>query len=97
MLNVALNVWSEVCKDNKIKILCDNLAVVEFINSGKTRDPFLATCVRNIWLSTAIFNIQLVMVPLPGKCNVIADSNLDGLQYIIHNISLTNSCHIIYG
>ena len=75
MLNVlvALKVLSEVCKDKKVKISCDNLAVVEFINSGKTRDPFLVNCSRNIWLLTAIFNIQLVMVHIPGKHNVIAN------------------------
>ena len=49
------------------------MAVVEVINSGKTRDEFLAICARNIWLLSAIFNIHLIMVHIPGKCNVIAD------------------------
>ena len=57
----------------KIKISCDNLEAVEVINSGKTRDEFLATCARKIWLLSAIFNIQLIMVHIPGKCNLIAD------------------------
>ena len=71
MLNVfvVLNVWANVCKDEKIKLSCDNLAIVEVINSDKTRDSFLATCARNIWLLTAMFNIQLIMVHTPGKYN----------------------------
>ena len=57
----------------KVEIKCDNLAVVEVLNSGKTMDPFLALCARNVWLICAIFNIQLVFSHIPGKNNHIAD------------------------
>ena len=49
------------------------MAVVEGIRPGKTRDPLLATCARNIWLITAIFNIQLQAIHVPCKANDIAD------------------------
>ena len=49
------------------------MAVVEVITSGKTKDEFLATCVRNVSLITAIFNIQLQVLHVPGKANNIAD------------------------
>ena len=75
MLNVivALKVWANLWQDKKITLYCDNMAVVEVLTTGKTRDPFLATCARNIWLITAIFNIQLQVLHVPGKANVIAD------------------------
>ena len=75
MLNivVALKVWSNLWKNKKVEIKCDNLAVVEVLDSGKTRDHFLALCARNVWLISAMFNIQLVFSHIPGKNNHIAD------------------------
>ena len=63
MLNVvvALKVWSQLWANKKVKIFCDNQAVVEVLNTGKTKDPFLATCARNVWLITAIFNIKIII------------------------------------
>ena len=75
MLNVvvALKVWASVWSDKVIDIKCDNLAVAEVLTSGKTKDTFLATCARNIWLIYAIFNIQIRVWHIPGKANSIAD------------------------
>ena len=75
MLNiiVALKVWSNLWQNKMVEINCDNLAVVEVLNSGKARDPFLALCARNVWLISAMFNIHLVFSHIPGKNNHIAD------------------------
>ena len=75
MLNVvvALKVWASVWSNKIIDIKCDNLAVVEVLTSGKTKDTFLATCARNVWLICAIFNIQIRVWHIPGKSNHIAD------------------------
>ena len=75
MLNVvvALKVWASVWADKIIDIKCNNLAVVEVLTSGKTKETFLATCARNVWLICAIFNIQLRVWHIPGKSNHIAD------------------------
>ena len=75
MLNVvvALKVWANIWANKRIKISCDNLAVVEILKSGKTRDPFLATCARNIWLITAMFNIDIILIHVPGVNNQVAD------------------------
>ena len=75
MLNVvvALKVWASAWSDRTIDIKCDNLAVVEVLTSGKTKDTFLATCARNIWLLCAIFNINIRVHHIPGKSNNIAD------------------------
>ena len=75
MLNVvvALKVWANIWANKRIKISCDNLAVVEILKSGKARDSFLATCARNIWLITAMFNIDIVIIHVPGVSNQVAD------------------------
>ena len=53
---------------------CDNYSVVHVIVSGKTKDPFLALCIRNIWLLTAHNDIKLLLRHIPGVRNTIADT-----------------------
>ena len=71
MLNVvvALKVWSQIWANKKVKMFCDNQAVVEVLNTGKTKDPFLVTCARNVWVITAIFDIEIIVIHVPGKNN----------------------------
>ena len=49
MLNtvVALKLFASSWQSRKIHIKCDNLAVVQVLKSGRTRDPFLGACTRN--------------------------------------------------
>ena len=54
------------------KIFCDNLAVVQVVKSSKTKDQFLAACIRNIWLISASNDIEIVIEYIEGKKNVIA-------------------------
>ena len=70
---VALKVWGHYWKDKYIEVFCDNLAVVQVLQTGKARDSQLATFARNIWLLTSIFNIHLAITHIPGKKNSIAD------------------------
>ena len=59
MLNIlaALRVWHEAWRNSKVTIACDNLAVVQVLNSGKTSDLTLAATARNIQLQIAIILI----------------------------------------
>ena len=52
---------------------CDNLAVVEVLTFGKAKDAILATCASNIWLLTAIFNVNLLVTHIQGTDNTVAD------------------------
>ena len=70
---VALKLWGHCWKDKYIEVFCDNLAVVQVLQTGKARDSRLATFVRNIWLITSIFNIHLAITHIPGKNNSVAD------------------------
>ena len=75
MLNIlaALRVWQEAWRNSKVAIACDNLAVVQVLNSGKTRDLTLAAIARNIQFQIAKMNIDLKVSHIPGKVNIIAD------------------------
>ena len=76
MLNilVALRVWGHKWTRKKIMIHCDNQAVVTVITTGKTKDPLLAAITRNVAMFTANLDINLKIVHIPGKKNIVADA-----------------------
>ena len=50
---VAVRIFALDWQHKSILVKCDNAAVVQVLTNGKTRDPFLATCARNIWYCMA--------------------------------------------
>jgi hypothetical protein len=70
---VAVRLWEHKWKGMNITVFCDNEAVVAVLNSGKTKDSLLATCVREIWLCTARGEFQLRAVHLSTSANRLAD------------------------
>ena len=76
MINVliALRLWAKWWAHSSVTVHCGNLAVVQVVNSGKTRDNFLSACIGNLWLITASYDIQLTLEHVQGKKNVMADS-----------------------
>ena len=52
MLNIliALRVWADEWAHKEVLFRCDNWAVVQVIQTNRTKDEFLACCLRNIWL-----------------------------------------------
>ena len=108
MLNIlaALRVWQQPWANKKVAIACDNLAVVQVLNSGKTRDLTLAAIARNIQFQIATTNISLKVTHIPGKFNTIADllsrwnnrPNANTLLYQLlpsHNWVTVNENHIM--
>ena len=57
----------------KVHVKCDNLAAVQVLTSGKTCDPFLAACARNVWMVSAQADIDVRYSHIPGSKNDIAD------------------------
>ena len=49
------------------------MAVVQVVGSGKAKDPYLATCLRNLWLLTASHDIELTLEHIQGAKNTTAD------------------------
>ena len=76
MYNVwlALQVWGKVWKNKTVRVFCDNAAVVHILNSFKTKDEFLGTCLRNIMLLLAQNNVHLVCEHIKGQDNHQADA-----------------------
>ena len=74
MLNVlvALSVWCRQLEGKVVQIHCDNLAVVNVLNNGRGRDPYLLTVARNNYMLLVQEDLTFQMVHIPGKCNVIA-------------------------
>ena len=70
---VAIKIWGQIWANKKVRIHCDNLPVVEVLNSGRARDDTLATCARNIWLLSALYNITLNVIHIAGSDNNVAD------------------------
>ena len=68
MLNlvIALKLWARDWAHSAVKFYCDNLAVVQVVRTGKTRDNMLALCLRNIWLITASYDTDLHIDHIQG-------------------------------
>ena len=54
-------------------IKCDNEAVVSVLRSGRTKDPYLGACARNIWYICALADIDAQYVHVRGLDNRVAD------------------------
>ena len=75
MLNLlmALKLWAHRWSHSVVRFFCDNLAVVQVVQTGKTRDSMLSLRLRYIWLITATHDIDLHIDHIQGQSNTIAD------------------------
>lgn len=76
MLNIviAVKLWSADWEHKVVRILCDNAAAVAVLQHGRSRDPFLLACARDIWFETAIRDINLLPQHAPGNTLVTVDA-----------------------
>ena len=76
MINVliALRLWAKAWAHSLVTVNCDNFAVVQVNNSGKSRDSFLGACIKNLWLVMASHDSHLNLVHIEGKKNSLADA-----------------------
>ena len=82
---VALKIWAPCWANKSIQIMCDNMAVVEVLSSGRARDSIMATCARNVWLLAAMFNVNIIVSHIRGRDNSVADL-LSRWHLTVHNI-----------
>ncbi len=104
---IALRLWASELRGTRVKICCDNFAVVSTLNSGRGRDENLLAMSRNIWLVAAQADIDLEVVHIMGRTNVVADllsrwsaptTNREALLTHVHNpkwYKVTNNILII--
>ena len=70
---IGVRIWGKYCVGMKVQIFCDNEAVVQVINSSRTKDIFLGSCLRELWLEVARHGFELRAVHLPGVENRVPD------------------------
>ena len=76
MLNimVAPRLLAKDWAGSSVTFHCDNLAVVQVVNSGKTRDTLRNVCIRHICFITAVHDIDLQITHIQCHKNHIADA-----------------------
>ena len=55
------------------KVYSDNLAIVQVVQTGKTRYDIRTLCIINMWFNTANYDITMTIDHIRGKSNNIAD------------------------
>ena len=70
---IAIRLFKFLWKGRKVLIKCDNEAVVSVLKTGRTRDPYLAACGRNVWYESAMSDIDLQYTHIRGTENKVAD------------------------
>ena len=71
---VAVRLFHQQWASKKVLIHCDNAAVVSVLKSGRTRDPYLGACARNVWYVAATSDIDLQYTHVRGVDNKVADA-----------------------
>ena len=70
---VALKAFGPMWTGKRILVKCDNEAVVHVLSAGRTKDPYLAACARNVWYLAAQYDTDMSYVHVLGKNNQVAD------------------------
>ena len=83
---LAIQMWGEQLKNQKVIFHCDNQSVVEIMQKQSTKDASCMRLVRHLVLSCLQHNILLRARHIPGLNNCIADvlSRLQLAQF--HNL-----------
>ena len=71
---LAATVWGHRWTTLKIRMLCDNQAVVHSIVSGTSHCPHIMHLLRNLFYIAATHNFTISAQHIPGTHNIIADS-----------------------
>ena len=72
-LIVALKLWGRAWKGSRIKLKCDNSTAVTVLNTGRTKDPFLQACLREVCFLAATCECEIRAVHISGRSNRIPD------------------------
>ena len=70
---ICLKLWGKFFCQKRIKIYCDNFAVVTVINSGKSKCEILQMCLRELAFIAAINQFEIRAIHLGSNENRIAD------------------------
>lgn len=71
---VAADLWGHRWNSKRILLHCDNQAVVNILQKGRSRKPRINKLMRHLTLSAAQNNYLIIPRYIPTKENVIADA-----------------------
>ena len=70
---ISCVVWGSTLSRQRIEFKCDNLALVEAINKGSSKETQVMHLLRCLWFFTAYFDVSINASHLPGVLNTSAD------------------------
>ena len=71
---VAAKTWGQEWAGQRVRVVCDNSNACIAIQTGRSRDPFMQDCVRELFVECAIRDIELLAEHCPGKLMIRADA-----------------------
>ena len=76
MLNVvvALRLWAPMWQGKKLQIFCDNTHTCLGLQTGRSHDRYMQSCIRTVFLITVMHDIELLVCHAPGTSLVVADA-----------------------
>jgi hypothetical protein len=66
--------WGQHWSGNVVLIHCDNIAVVDVLNSGFAKDGMLMHLLRCVFFISAHFEVTTKAAHIPGRENIAADA-----------------------
>ena len=64
---VAVKMWCERWRGQSVHMHCDNMNACIAVQSGRSRDPVMQHCVRELFGFQARYDIELIAEHTPGK------------------------------
>ena len=71
---MACVIWGHSWKRHKILFYCDNMATVEIINKGRSRNQSIMKLMRKLTYHSAVNNYTVHAKHIPGRYNSISDA-----------------------
>ena len=69
----AFILWHERCTTDRVRIACDNSAVVDALNKRSIKGPALHS-LQTILLIAATFDIEIIIFWIPSEENIVVDA-----------------------
>ena len=73
-VTISVKLWSEDLRGQRVLVRTDNQNTELAINTGRSRVPFVQSCLRELWFYASLFDFELRALYIPGHENTIADS-----------------------
>ena len=90
VLVMAVKIWAPKLAGSRFQISCDNDAAVQVVRSGCTRDAFMQRCLRQLWLTSARYDLDMSLI-FRGSTMSLLIALVAGMPILRFNESSMNS------